>query len=76
MDARLRQVFVDVFNLPADKVTDTTLAKDVETWDSLKHLQLVVALEQTFNIQMETDEIQEIKGVADVIALLNSRNVL
>jgi len=76
MDAKLQQVLADVFNVPIKRISENTTAKDLESWDSLKYLQLIVALEQAYNVQFETDEVQEIKGVSDVIALLQARNVL
>jgi len=54
--------------LDDDKITlsSTTTANDVEEWDSLNHLQLVVALEKHFKIKFTSSEIQNWKNVGDM----------
>lgn len=54
--------------LDDDKITLslTTTANDVEEWDSLNHLQLVVALEKHFKIKFTSSEIQNWKNVGDM----------
>lgn len=54
--------------LDDDKITlsATTTANDVEEWDSLNHLQLVVALEKHFKVKFTSSEIQNWKNVGEM----------
>jgi len=63
---QLTEIFRKV--LDDDKITlsSTTTANDVEEWDSLNHLQLVVALEKHFKIKFTSSEIQNWKNVGDM----------
>ncbi len=68
MNARLRQVVADVFGLEPDRVRGDTSIDTVEAWDSLRHLNLVVALEAEFGVAFSPEEIVELVSV-DIIAL-------
>ena len=59
-EEELKQVLSDVFNIPRDSVGEETSIDTVETWDSLKHLELVLALEAKFNITFTHEETTEI----------------
>jgi acyl carrier protein len=63
---RLNAIFTDV--LDADIVlTESSSAADIEEWDSLNHIQLVVAIEKKFGIKFTTQEIQNWKNVGDIM---------
>lgn len=68
MNARLRRVVADVFGLEPDLVRGHTSIDTVEAWDSLRHLNLVVALEAEFGVAFSPEEIVELVSV-DIIAL-------
>ena len=57
LDARLRNIFSAVFDVDASTLTDDDSPKTIEGWDSVKHIQLVMALEAEFPIQFEPDDI-------------------
>ena len=49
--------------------------RDVESWDSLKHMNLVVSLEQQFNIEFSTEEIIEMKNLNDIYNILKRKDI-
>jgi acyl carrier protein len=49
--------------------------KDVETWDSLKHMELIVCIEQTFCVELTFDEIVKMQNVGEIKRILNERGV-
>ena len=59
MDERLRQVFSDVFDIDRDAVGDEASPDTIEGWDSVAHLNLVLALEGEFMIRFEAEEIPD-----------------
>ncbi len=70
---RLNGVFRDVFDDDSIVVTETTTAKDIEDWDSLEHINLVVAVEQEFGIKFNMGEVTTMKNVGDMVDIIISR---
>ena len=72
---RVRRIFSDVFQVPLDQVTPQSSPDTIETWDSLQHLNLVLALEQEFQIQFTPEEIEQLLSVELVAARLEQKRV-
>jgi acyl carrier protein len=68
--AELTALFQEVFENPALVVKPETTARDIESWDSLMHIQLVVAIERKFGIRFETGEIEQLQNVGDMAGLI------
>lgn len=64
--ARLRELLADVFELSAEHVTPALSVGQVERWDSIGHLQAVLALESEFGIQFQPETIPELTSVAHI----------
>jgi acyl carrier protein len=70
---RLNTVFQDVFDDPKLQITDEMTADDVDAWDSLTHIDLIVAVEKEFRIKLSTSAVRGLKNVGDFIALVESK---
>ena len=70
---RLQEVFRDVFDDDSIVIFDEMAAKDVEEWDSLKHVQLIVATENEFHITFKTAEVMDLKNVGEFMTLIRSK---
>lgn len=66
----LRKIFIDVFDDENVVISESTVANDIDEWDSLTHIQLIVAIEKHFNIKFTTSEIRNFKNVGDVCRAL------
>ena len=64
---KLNDIFVDVLDLDEVVLTDSTTADDIEEWDSLSHVQLVVAIEKAFGIKFTALEIMKWKNVGELV---------
>lgn len=53
------QAFIESFSLSPDALNDTLAYQSVEEWDSVGHMGLVAALEDTFDIMLDTEDIIE-----------------
>lgn len=69
----LEAVFREVFDDPGLELRAETTAADVEDWDSLTNIQLLVAVEQRFGVRFNTGEIAGLKNVGEMAALIAQR---
>lgn len=67
VETEVRQIAADVFGISRDAVTADSSPDTIEAWDSVKHLELVLALEQHFATTFEPEEIAEMLNVDIVI---------
>ena len=70
---RVQNVFREELEVEDLVLTDETTADDVEEWDSLSHVQLVVALEKAFGIKFTSREILSWDNVADLIDCISKK---
>lgn len=70
---KLNEVFRDVFDDESIVINAETTANDIEDWDSLEHINLVVAVERAFNIKFNMSEVTSMKNVGDMISIIESR---
>lgn len=70
---KLSEVFQDVFDDENIVVTDSTTADDIEDWDSLEHINLVVAVEKKFGIKFNMGEVNSFKNVGEMVDIILKR---
>lgn len=70
---RLSKIFEDVFEEDSIKVTPKLSAKDVDGWDSLTHIRLLLTVEKAFKVKFSTSEIGKLENVGDLVALIQER---
>jgi acyl carrier protein len=66
---KLQKIFREVLD-PEIVLRDDLDATQVETWDSLNHITLIVEIEQRFGIELTTDELAALRNVGEMIDLL------
>jgi acyl carrier protein len=71
--ARLSEIFEDVFDEDPIRLTPELSAKDVDGWDSLTHIRLILTVEKAFKSKFTTSEIGKLKNVGDLVALIKAR---
>ena len=70
---KLQSVFVDVFDDEDLRISNSTNSDDIEEWDSLNHIALVLSIEKCFNIRFMTGEVISLKNVGEMIQLLEEK---
>ena len=71
--ARLNQVFQDIFEDEDILVTEITTAADIEEWDSMKHVSLMLAVEREFEIRFSASEISALGSVGELMSLITAK---
>jgi acyl carrier protein len=71
--SRLAPVFNEVFDDETIELTPQLMAKDVDGWDSLTHIRLILSVEKAFKIRFTTSEIGNLENVGDLVALIRAR---
>jgi acyl carrier protein len=67
---QLTPLFQDLFDDPSLTLRDDMTADDVAGWDSLTHINLIVAVEKRFRIRLSTGEVQSLKNVGALVLLI------
>jgi acyl carrier protein len=70
------QVFIDSFSITVDQLNENLVYQSVQQWDSIGHMGMVAALEEAFDIMMETDDIIDFGSYAKGIEILAKYNVV
>lgn len=73
MNDRIYTIVSKIFKVPLNTIDETSSPDTIETWDSLQHLQLILALEEEFGVQFSVDEITAMQTVGSIAAILHER---
>lgn len=71
--SEIQDIMRDVFDVDDLVISENTTAEDVEEWDSLSHIRLIVAIEREFGFKFKNSEIESLKNVGDLIKLIQSK---
>lgn len=71
--SQVQEIFRDVLDNEDVVLTTTTIANDVEDWDSLTHIQLIVAIEKHFGIKFTSKEILSWANVGEMVDCIASK---
>jgi acyl carrier protein len=72
MEDQVKAIMARVFKIDATLIKDDTAPGNVNGWDSLKQMNLVAALEDEFDIEIDDDEIQEMINYRVIVAILKT----
>jgi acyl carrier protein len=69
----IKGIFKDVLDVEEIEIKETTSSKDIDEWDSLTHIQLIVAIEKHFNLKFSSSEISNWKNVGEMIGSIEKK---
>ena len=72
---KVETLLADILQLPIAQISRELAMKDVDAWDSLKHMELVVSIEQAFGIDLTFEEIVAMQSVGKIKRVLSDKGV-
>lgn len=74
LTARIRTTLATTFKVPEEAITATLRDEDLGAWDSLGHVNLMMALEQTFNLYIEVEDFDKLKSVPAIVDFVSRQS--
>lgn len=71
--SRIQSILSDVFSIPPEQITTEASPETIEAWDSMNHLNLLLAIEQEFGVQFKPEEMAQHMSVKDIATLLDKK---
>ena len=72
---KMNEIFRNVFDDESIVLTDETNANDIEDWDSLEQINLIVAIENEFEMMFDMAEVADLANVGEMVDLILSKDV-
>jgi acyl carrier protein len=69
---KIKVIMQEIFEI--DSVPDDISQKSCDNWDSLRHLALAVAIEETFNISLEPEEIEQMTSIQAITKIVGEKH--
>jgi acyl carrier protein len=70
---RVRGIAADVLQIPASQITLTSSTETLGNWDSVHHLNLILALEQEFDTQFDPEDIDKMTSIERILEAVESK---
>lgn len=70
---KVLNIAADVLSMPAKSLTETSSPKTIENWDSIRHLNLVLALEDRFALEFAPEEMEQMDTIGQITSLVESK---
>lgn len=71
----LRSIISATLKVPSAKINEQTRKEDIPAWDSLGHVNLMMALEQTFDIFLDVEDFPKLISVPDILEYLKNNGI-
>jgi acyl carrier protein len=75
LEERLKEIMAQVFDVPNESINNDSSPDTIENWDSVNHMNLVLALEQAFSISFEPDEIIEMMNFELILVIFKDKGI-
>ena len=70
---RIQYIAADLFSLSVNQITSTSSSETVEQWDSLQHLNLILALEEEFGVQFTPRDMENMLDIEAIISIIQEK---
>ena len=70
---KVNGIFRDVFDDETLVITDSTNSDDIEDWDSLEHISLIISMEKEFNMKFDIKEVNKLENVGQMVDMIKKK---
>ena len=70
---KVNEIFRDVFDDDSLIITDSTNSDDIEDWDSLEHISLIISMEKEFNMKFDIKEVNKLENVGQMVDMIKEK---
>lgn len=75
MEQKLKDLMAELFKMDQGEITDSLRMKSTDVWDSLKHMELIISIEQAMEIELTFEEITAMQTFKDIKRVLMEKGV-
>lgn len=73
---KLNTIFIQLFKSTDEQLHDAATMNDIAGWDSLTHMDLIMAIEESFDLELDGDEIADMTSIGAIRKLLSGKKAL
>ena len=73
LEDRIKNIMSAVFEIPEEQIKDNSSPDTIESWDSLKHMNLIIALEEEFEVEFNDNEIFEMMNYTLIKSIITGK---
>ena len=70
---KVNEIFRDVFDDETLVITDSTNSDDIEDWDSLEHISLIISMEKEFGLKFDIKEVNKLENVGQMVDMIRDK---
>ena len=70
---KLNKILCEVFRLKENELRDSLTMENIQSWDSLRHMDLITSIEESFNIQFTMDDIMNMKDIKTIKEIVSKK---
>lgn len=72
MENKIKQILAEVFEIDVNAINENSDSSNIENWDSLNHMNLIVTLEEEFEVEIDEDEISNLMSYSAISKLITT----
>lgn len=73
METKIKEVIANVLNIKVEELTKDSSPETIEQWDSLKQMNIIIALEDAFEIEFDDEEIGDMNSIALITLIISEK---
>ena len=73
MEIKIKEVVANVLNIKAEELTKDSSPETIEQWDSLKQMNIIIALEDAFEIEFDDEEIGDMNSISLITLIISEK---
>ena len=70
---QIRTIASDLFRIPPERINAASTPQSIEAWDSIQHLNIVLALEEKFAVELSPEEMEQMTSVGEIAKLVEAK---